>query len=76
MAPVGETTEEAWYAVLKRLRIGEAEVRRAVSDDVADEGLDESFRARGTSAYNSLHGYMQHAVHHAGQISVLRQLVS
>ena len=51
-------------------------MRRAVSDDVTDEGLDKPFRAGGTPAYSNLHGHMQHAVHHAGRISVLKQLVS
>ena len=73
--PVGETTEEAWFAVVERFRIGEAEVRRAVSADVADEQLGEPFRDGGTSAYNNLHGYVQHAVYHAGQISMLKRLV-
>ncbi len=73
--PVGEPTEEAWTATVKQFRAGEAEVRRVVSEGVKAEQLDAPFREGGSSAYNNLHGYVQHAVYHGGQISVLKKLV-
>lgn len=74
--PVGEVTEEAWTEVEEQFRAGEAEVRRVVSAEFTDKRLDEPFREEGTSAYNNLHGYIQHAVYHGGQISMLKKLVA
>ena len=74
--PVGEVTEEAWAEVAERFRAGEAVVRGAVSAEVADERLGEPFREGGTSGYDNLHGYIQHAVYHGGQISMLRKLAA
>lgn len=74
--PVGEVTDEGWAEIVGRLRAGEAEVRCVVSTEVADERLDEPFREGGTAAYNNLHGYIQHAVYHGGQISMLKKLAA
>jgi uncharacterized damage-inducible protein DinB len=74
--PVGEATEKAWAEAVDRFRAGEAEVRRVVSAAIPDELLDEPLQKGGTSAYNNLHGYIQHAFYHGGQISVLRKLAS
>ena len=74
--PVGEASEEAWAEVVERFRAGEVEVRRVVSAEFADERLDEPLREGGTSAYSNLHGYIQHAVYHGGQISMLRKLAA
>jgi len=74
--PVGEPTEEAWAAAVEQFRTGEAEVRRVVSEGVKPDQLDEPFREGGSSVYNNLHGYVQHAVYHGGQISVLKKLLS
>ena len=74
--PVGEASEGAWAEAVERFRAGEAEVRRVVSAEFTDERLNEPFREGGTSAYNNLHGYIQHAVYHGGQISMLRRLAT
>ena len=68
------SSEASWDKVMGQFRDGEAAVRRAAAT-VADEQLDRPFREGGTSAYNNLHGYTQHAVYHAGQISMLKKLV-
>jgi uncharacterized damage-inducible protein DinB len=73
--PVGEPTKEAWDAARARFREGEAEVRSVVAEGVLPEQLDAPFREGGTPAYNNLHGYVQHAIYHGGQISVLRRLL-
>lgn len=74
--PVGEVTEEAWAGVVKQFLAGEAEVRSVLSAEFADDRLDEPFREGGTAAYNNLHGYLQHAVYHGGQISMLKKLAA
>ena len=42
----------------------------------ADSALEQSFVEGGSSAYNTFHGYIQHAYYHAGQISILKDLES
>ncbi|MGB2983385.1 MAG: DinB family protein [Candidatus Bipolaricaulia bacterium] len=74
--PIGEATVEAWAGVVERFLAGDAEVRSVLSDEFTDERLDEPFREGGTSAYNNLHGYLQHAVYHGGQISMLKKLAA
>jgi len=68
--PVGAVNAEAWTALLEEFRDGEAAVRRATAS-LPVEVLDEPLRPGGSSAYNNLHGYVQHALYHGGQISVL-----
>jgi len=74
--PVDEVTEDAWGETVERFRAGEAEVRRVVSDEMSDERLDAPLQEKGTSAYNNLHGYIQHAFYHGGQIGLLKKLAS
>jgi len=73
---VEERTEDAWRFTVERFRAGEAETREVVAAEVSDERLDAPFREGGTAAYNNLHGYIQHAFYHGGQISVLKRLGS
>jgi len=68
------TSAAAWAETLDRFFAGEAEVRDVVADGVCPEQLDAPFREGGSSAYNNLHGYVQHADYHGGQISLLKKL--
>jgi uncharacterized damage-inducible protein DinB len=73
---VGETSEDAWADAVERFTIGETRVRHVVSDEVSSEQLDQPFCEGGTSAYNNLHGYVQHAFYHGGQMSLLKKLLA
>jgi len=72
--PVDDDSAAAWAETVDRFFAGEAEVRDVVSDGVSAEQLDAPFSEGGTSTYNNLHGYIQHAVYHGGQISLLKRL--
>lgn len=71
---VEDESAAAWAEAVERFFAGEAQVREVVSAGVTEEQLDNPFREGGTSAYNNLHGYVQHAVYHGGQISLLKAL--
>ena len=70
-----EPTEIAWKSTIAQLRQAENELQRLLRS-FHDERLDESFVEGGTSAYNNLHGYIQHAYYHMGQIQLLKTLSS
>jgi hypothetical protein len=72
--PVQDSSEAAWAETVKAFFDGDAEVRAVVGGEFREEKLDEPFREGGISAYNNLHGYIQHAVFHGGQISLLKIL--
>lgn len=69
--PVTDTGADAWQAAVDKLRQGDERIREAVTG-LALGRLDEPLVPGGTSAYNNLHGYIQHNLYHAGQISLLR----
>ena len=70
---VERPSESSWADVMRQFREGEAAVRQAASTIDGDR-LDRPLREGGSSAYNNLHGYVQHALYHAGQISLLKKL--
>jgi len=72
--PVTDASGAAWQETLDRFFAGDAEVREAVAFGVPETALDEPFQEGGSSAYNNLHGYIQHAAYHGGQISMLKRL--
>jgi len=72
--PVDDDSAAAWAETVDLFFAGEAEVREVVTEGVSFERLDVPFREGGTSVYNNLHGYIQHAVYHGGQISLLKRL--
>ena len=72
--PVVDVSAAAWQETLDRFFGGDVEVREAVAFGVPDALLDEPLQEGGSSAYNNLHGYVQHAVYHGGQISMLKRL--
>jgi uncharacterized damage-inducible protein DinB len=69
---VPAASESAWQLAVERLRRQEAELRQAIAAFPA-ERLDSRLTPEGTSAYNNLHGYVQHNAYHAGQIALLKK---
>jgi len=72
--PVTDPTPERWDDAVARLRAAADELRSAIlgtgDHRLPDElpGVDDSW-----SAYDSLHGVVQHVAYHAGQIALLRK---
>lgn len=71
---VADESDAAWQETLDRFFAGDEEVRETVAFGVPEDVLDEPFQEGGSAAYNNLHGYVQHAVYHGGQISMLKRL--
>jgi uncharacterized damage-inducible protein DinB len=67
-----EPTEEAWQAMIARLRRQETELRQAVAA-FPDERLGDPLMTGGTPAYDNFHGHVQHNIYHAGQIVMLKK---
>ncbi len=73
--PVGETSDAAWGEALRRLRNGHDELQRVVAR-LNDRQLNEPVPGMGYNAYFMLHGAVQHALYHAGQIAILKKAAS
>jgi uncharacterized damage-inducible protein DinB len=71
---VPEPTEGAWQETVERLKRGEERLREEVAA-FPEERLDEPLVANGSSAYNNLHGHVQHNLYHAGQMILLKKMV-
>ena len=56
------------------LKRAEDDLRCKVAE-LSDESLDKSLAAGGSSAYNNLHGYLQHVLYHAVQIAIMRKAI-
>jgi hypothetical protein len=68
---ISETSDTAWHQAIKELKRANRTLVRAVKR-LDDTVLDKKpVRVRGPF-YLMLHGTIQHNVHHAGQISLLR----
>lgn len=63
---------DAWSKTLAQLKKQEAELNVAVAK-MSDEQLEKPFVPEGSSAYNNLHGHVQHNLYHAGQILILKK---
>ena len=71
--PVEDVSEAAWRRALEWLDDGSHQVQEAARR-VMDARLDEPLMEGGkTSAYRTLHGYVQHVLYHAGQIVLLKK---
>lgn len=71
--PVRDASEAAWGATLEAL----ADSHRKLSDTISrlsEAELDEKVLGRDHSKYFLLHGLIQHAVYHAGQIALLKKM--
>lgn len=72
--PVADLSEKALKDAVARLKAQEEEVIGAASR-MTDEQLAASIPG-GATAYETLHGHVQHNAFHAGQIRLLRKLAS
>ena len=68
--PVDDMSESAWKSAAANLLDGDEKVRAAVAG-FAEKDLDRPLVEGSSSAYNNFHGYVQHAIYHAGQIGLL-----
>ena len=67
---VDDVSEFAWEGAVMKLLDGDGTVREAVAN-VSVDRLDHPLAKGSSSAYENFHGYIQHAIYHAGQISLL-----
>jgi uncharacterized damage-inducible protein DinB len=68
--PVPAISDAAWAQTVERLKQQELKLREGIAN-FPDERLDSVLVAGGSSAYNNLHGHIQHNAYHAGQITLL-----
>lgn len=69
---VHETSEGAWKQALAALDRGHAELQKAVMR-ITDRQLAEPVPGPEYTVYFMLHGTVQHALYHAGQIALLKK---
>ena len=70
---VSNQSESEWRAAVARLKSQEGELIATVSK-LSDEQLASAIPG-GASAYETLHGHVQHNAFHAGQIRLLRKML-
>ncbi|HLQ66661.1 MAG TPA: DinB family protein [Candidatus Limnocylindrales bacterium] len=70
--PVTDTSQAAWLRALAALRETHDQLQREIAK-VPDSRLDEPVAAGSTPLYRLLHGQVQHALYHAGQIALLKK---
>lgn len=71
--PVEDTTEAGWRRALDWLDDGTRRMQQAIMN-VSDARLNVPLMKGGqTSAYRTLHGYVQHVLYHTGQIVLLKK---
>jgi|SRR5262245_17506279 len=67
-----DTSEAAWQAAVEGLRREHKALLDVVSK-IGDERLSEKVPGKNYNVYFMLHGAVQHALYHAGQIAVLKK---
>jgi len=72
--PVTDPTPQAWQDAREQLRSSCELLQQAISR-ITDRQLDAEVPGMGYSAYVMLHGAVQHATYHAGQIALLKKAV-
>ena len=72
---VAETSEQSWEQCKKELQQGYEQLRSAISQ-LADAQLDQPIVEGLSTVYVTLHGIVQHSLYHAGQIAILKKVVS
>jgi uncharacterized damage-inducible protein DinB len=70
--PVSDTSEAAWKESLQRLDESQRQIR-AVVLTLPESRLTEIVVEGGSNIYVLLHGVVQHAIYHAGQIVLLKK---
>jgi uncharacterized damage-inducible protein DinB len=73
--PVGDTSDEAWQQLKKRLQQGNLELRNAV-EGLSEQRLDEPILPGMPSVYVTVQGVVQHDLYHAGQIAILKKALT
>ncbi|HJQ20466.1 MAG TPA: DinB family protein, partial [Gemmatimonadaceae bacterium] len=72
---VRDTSPERWRSAVERLK----DAHRELADDVAgvaDDSLSGRLPGRDHSATTMLHGIVEHAAYHGGQIALLKRALS
>ena len=69
---VSDTSRSAWIRALASLREGYEELQSEM-EKLPDARLFETPPRGGSPLYRLLHGQVQHALYHAGQIAVLKK---
>lgn len=74
-APPTRLTDAKWTALLHQLRDGAAALEHAIAAFPANR-LDDPLIDAGTPAFNNFLGHAQHNAYHAGQIALIKKLLS
>jgi uncharacterized damage-inducible protein DinB len=72
---ITDTDEPAWQRTKEALRESHEQLRNAVAK-LDESRLDEPIIEGMSSVYVTLHGVVQHTLYHAGQIAILKKVVS
>ena len=70
--PVRDTGEAAWQKTLEEFRRGYEQLQQTMGR-LTDRQLNEPIPGMGYNIYFMLHGIVQHALYHAGQIAILKK---
>ena len=73
--PINEMSELAWKQTRRALEQGHEELVHAISQ-LDESRLAEPIVEGMSSVYVTLHGIIQHDLYHAGQIAILKKIVS
>ena len=69
---VTDTSEAAWQKTRDEFERGHEQLQRTIAR-LTDRQLNEPVPAMGYNVYFMLHGVVQHALYHAGQIAILKK---
>jgi uncharacterized damage-inducible protein DinB len=72
---VGATGEKAWAQTKRALKQGNDELQHKISR-LDESQLDQPILEGMSSVYGTLHGLVQHDLYHAGQIAILKKILS
>jgi uncharacterized damage-inducible protein DinB len=72
---VTASSQEAWQQTMKALKQGNEELRSAISR-LDESRLNQPILEGMSSVYQTLHGIVQHDLYHAGQIAILKKMIS
>src|SRR5262249_15542282 len=73
--PVNDTSEGGWQESLKHMQEAESALRTSILS-LPESRLDEQVAPTGDSVYVLLHGAVQHSLYHAGQIILMKRLLT
>lgn len=70
---IEDPSQTNWTHDLSQLIQGDQALRNTLQN-FPDDRLDQPLVPGGTSAYNNLHGYIQHTLYHLAQIALIKRL--